>query len=153
MFTRKIIGIVVAASLLIAAGSLVFAGQGAMGAQEKDQTPIKKVPMPYSKPESGAQMFKDYCAVCHGPDGRGDGPAVEYLKAPPPSLRTLAKRNDGKYPDTKVVAVLHFGSESKAHGTSDMPLWGSLFRTAGGRDIAALRVNNLAEHIKTLQDK
>lgn len=153
MFTRKITGIALAASLLIAAGSLVYAGQGAMGAQEKDQTPIKKVAMPHSKPDSGARMYKDYCAVCHGADGRGDGPAVEYLKAPPPSLRTLAKRNDGKYPDTRVVAVLQFSSSNKAHGTLDMPLWGHLFRQEGGTGIAALRVSNLTKHVETLQDK
>lgn len=154
MFTKRIFGIAVAASLLIAASALVFANQGAMGAQEKDQKELKKVPMVHSKPDSGVQMYKDYCAVCHGVDGRGDGPAVEFLKAPPPSLRTLAKRNDGKYPDTKVTAVLHFGSgTSKAHGTLDMPLWGQMFRSEGGGSLAALRVHNLSKHIETLQDK
>lgn len=153
MFTKRLTGIVVAAGLLIAASALAFAGQGAMGAQEKEGAPIKKVQMPHSKPESGAQMFKDYCAVCHGVDGRGDGPAAEYLKAPLPNLRTLAKRNDGKYPDTKVAAVLQFRSTNKAHGTLDMPLWGDLFRQEGGRGIAALRVANLSKHVETLQDK
>lgn len=153
MFTKKIAGIAVAASLLIAASTLVFAGQGAMGAQDKEKTPVKTKAMEHSKPESGAQMFKDYCAVCHGADGRGDGPAAEYLKAPLPSLRTLAKRNDGKYPNTKVAAVLHFSSPNKAHGTLDMPLWGHLFRQEGGTGIAALRVANLTKHVETLQDK
>ncbi|HET9803718.1 MAG TPA: cytochrome c [Candidatus Acidoferrum sp.] len=153
MFTKRIFGIAVAASLLIAASALVFANQGAMGAQEKEQTPIKKVPLPYSKPDSGAQMYKDYCAVCHGIDGKGDGPAVEYLKTPPPSLRTLAKRNDGKYPGTKVTAVLQFGSGNHAHGTLDMPLWGPAFRATGGHGIATLRINNLTKHIETLQEK
>jgi hypothetical protein len=27
-----------------------------------------------SKPTSGAQMYKDYCAACHGTEGRGDAP-------------------------------------------------------------------------------
>jgi hypothetical protein len=27
---------------------------------------------------------KDYCAVCHGMDGKGDGPAVQFLQAAPP---------------------------------------------------------------------
>jgi len=153
MFTKEFTGIVVTTSLLIAASAVVFAGQGAMGAQDKDQTPIKKVPMVHSKPDSGAQMYKDYCAVCHGIDGKGDGPAMEFLKAPPPSLRTLAKTNGGKFPDTKLTAVLHFGSGNKAHGTSDMPFWGPMFRSEGGHDIAALRIANLNKHVETLQDK
>jgi mono/diheme cytochrome c family protein len=152
MFTRKFAELAIATSLLIAASTMVFAGQGAMGAQEKEQTPIKKVPMVQSKIESGAQMFKDYCAVCHGMDGKGDGPAMEYLKAPPPSLRTLARRNDGKYPDTKVISVLQLGTSSKAHGTSDMPVWGPMFREHDG-NVSVLRIHNLTEYIKTLQDK
>jgi len=150
MFTKKFAGFAVATGLLIATSTMMFAGQGAMGTQEKAQTPIKKVPIAHSKPESGPQMFKDYCAVCHGIDGKGDGPAVEYLKTPPPSLRTLARRNDGKYPDAKVKAILQFGTPSKAHGTSDMPVWGPMFRS---QDVAVLRITNLTDYLQTLQDK
>jgi len=152
MFTKKISGIVLVAILLIAGSTLVFAGQGAMGTQEKQGAP-KQVPLPHSKPDSGAQMFKDYCAVCHGMDGRGDGPAVEYLKTPPPNLRTLARRNDGKYPDTKVIAVMQFGSGNKAHGTLDMPFWGPIFRAEGDHGMATLRIHNLTKYIETLQEK
>ncbi|MBV9886847.1 MAG: c-type cytochrome [Acidobacteria bacterium] len=141
------------AAVVLVVTVVVFAGQVAIGAQEKDQTQIKKAPMPHSKPESGAQMYKDYCAVCHGKDGRGDGPAAEILKSPPPSLRTLAKSNDGKYPDTKVRSVLMFGSANKAHRTSDMPFWGPTFRAEGGSNISELRISNLTKYIETLQDK
>ncbi len=34
--------------------------------------------------DRGAQVFAAYCAVCHGPAGKGDGPAAAAL-APPPS--------------------------------------------------------------------
>jgi mono/diheme cytochrome c family protein len=153
MFTKKIFGIAIVTGLLILASAVTFARQAAAGAQEKDQAGMKKAPMVHSKPDSGAQMFKDYCAVCHGLEGRGDGPAVEFLKAPPPSLRTLAKRNDGKYPDTKVSSTLQFGATSKAHGTSEMPLWGPMFRSRDGHAIAALRVHNLTKYVETLQDK
>jgi len=39
-------------------------------------------------PESdrGARVFATYCAVCHGPEGKGDGPAAVALVPPPPDL-------------------------------------------------------------------
>jgi cytochrome c553 len=29
---------------------------------------------------SGSELFRMYCASCHGVDGRGDGPVAEALK-------------------------------------------------------------------------
>jgi len=36
--------------------------------------------------DRGAQVFAAYCAVCHGPAGKGDGPAAAALVPPPPDL-------------------------------------------------------------------
>jgi mono/diheme cytochrome c family protein len=36
--------------------------------------------------DRGAQVFAAYCAVCHGPAGKGDGPAAAALFPPPPDL-------------------------------------------------------------------
>jgi hypothetical protein len=54
-------------------------------------------------------------------EGQGDGPVGRSLKGPPADLRTLAQRNNGKYPADYVAAILRFGTDSAAHGTSDMP--------------------------------
>jgi mono/diheme cytochrome c family protein len=35
---------------------------------------IKNVPPNPTSPTSGKDMFKEYCAVCHGQDGKGGGP-------------------------------------------------------------------------------
>ena len=37
--------------------------------------------------ESGEELFQDYCAQCHGEDGRGGGELVEQRLAPLPDLR------------------------------------------------------------------
>ena len=76
-------------------GLLLFVlGGASLLAQEKG---LKTGPMPYSTPQSGSQMYKDYCAVCHRPTGKGDGPAVEFLKAPPPDFITdKFKQEDDK---------------------------------------------------------
>jgi mono/diheme cytochrome c family protein len=117
------------AALLLLMSALRLSGQAPQGTQPQTTKSLKTVPITYSKPDSGAHMFKDYCAACHGVDGKGNGPAVVFLKAPPPDLCTMAQRNKEKYPAGKVVYMLNFGPGSQAHGALDMPTWGPLFRS------------------------
>ena len=39
--------------------------------------------------------YNSYCAICHGPQAKGNGPAATALKKVPPDLTTIAKRNGG----------------------------------------------------------
>ena len=130
----------------------LLVGQGTLIAQTKGNT-VKLAPAPNSDPTSGKAMFKDYCAACHGIDGKGNGPAVEFLKAPPADLTTLAKRNQGKFPSQQFNGILNFGTKSRAHGTVDMPLWGDLFRSRAGRGLAGVRIANLSSYVESLQEK
>jgi mono/diheme cytochrome c family protein len=145
----------VAALLLLMMSGLRLSGQAPQGTQPRTTKSLKTVPLPYTHPDSGTQMFKDYCASCHGVDGRGHGPAVMFLKAPPPDLRTMAQRNNGKYPAAKVGSMLRFGPGSKAHGALHMPTWGPLFRSLDPDNalVADLRVRNLTGFIKSIQLK
>ena len=77
---------------------------------------------------SGKETFLKYCASCHGTGGKGDGPAAFALKPPPSDLTALSKRHEGKYPSGFVSAVLVFGRNLLAHGSDDMPVWGSRFK-------------------------
>jgi mono/diheme cytochrome c family protein len=81
---NKSTGLIFAGLLLLAAGGASLAGQDGGAAQEKQTKKLEHLPMPYSDPASGAQMYKDYCAACHGPKGVGDGPAVEILESGSP---------------------------------------------------------------------
>ncbi|PWH20199.1 MAG: hypothetical protein DDG59_00905 [Anaerolineae bacterium] len=40
--------------------------------------------------EQGAQLYQEYCAACHGREGKGDGPQAESLSKPPTNLTDLA---------------------------------------------------------------
>jgi mono/diheme cytochrome c family protein len=130
----------------------VLLSAGLARAQEK---PVKKEPIQASNPSSGAEMFKQYCAVCHGKDGKGDGPAAADLKTAPADLTALAKKNGGTFPTDHVSNVLRNGVKAPAHGTSDMPTWGPLFRSVSGKDTAIvnMRITNLTNYIKSLQEK
>jgi mono/diheme cytochrome c family protein len=133
--------------------SLALAGLGM--AQDNQQKGVKKAPVTPTSPASGAEMFKQYCAPCHGKEGKGNGPAASSLKQAPADLSTLAKRHDGKFPDDYVRTVLRFGVKAPAHGSSDMPTWGPLLSAVSGADKAQveLRINNLIDYLKSLQAK
>jgi mono/diheme cytochrome c family protein len=67
---------------------------------------IKHVPAPATSAASGKEMFKAYCAPCHGENAKGEGPAAPALKVPPPDLTVLAKNNGGKFPADRVTSIL-----------------------------------------------
>jgi mono/diheme cytochrome c family protein len=102
---------------------------------------------------SGAQLYAQHCAVCHGNDLKGTGPAP-YPYRRPPDLTTLAKRHGGKFPDAYVSSVLRNGVVLPAHGPAEMPVWGDEF-TAKRLDQAkvASRITQLANYVKSHQAK
>lgn len=135
---------------LIAAlvASLFFAA-GAAGQEKK----LKVTPVKPMRGVSGADNFKAYCASCHGLQGKGDGPAVVALKAPPRDLALLTASHKGKYPADYVLAVLNGKASVAAHGSTAMPIWGPVFQSFESEAETRLRLNNLVEFIGTLQKK
>src|SRR2546421_869222 len=73
------------------------------------QKVIQHVPIHPTSAASGQQMYDEYCAVCHGKDGRGNGPAAEALKSKPTDLTQLTKTHGGKYPSAHVQSVIRLG--------------------------------------------
>ena len=126
-------------------------------AQEKAETKpvVKKAPIQQTSAASGKEMFTQYCAPCHGADGKGNGPAASSMKSMPTDLTQLAKKNDGKFPSAKMASTLNFGDGQTAHGSKDMPVWGPLFRSLDKYhdSVVQQRVANLVGYIETLQVK
>ena len=76
--------------------------------------------------EAGKGRFMDYCAVCHGGDGKGGGPFVSMLKKQPSDLTMLSKNNDGTFPFDRVFETIDGrGNVGGAHGSAEMPIWGA----------------------------
>ena len=104
---------------------------------------------------SGEKLYKQDCAVCHGNDLKGNGPAPPPFKDVPPDLTKLAKSHGGKFPEKYFEDVLRNGVPIPAHGSPEMPTWGADFRTREHLDSAqvTLRITSLSNYIKSLQEK
>jgi mono/diheme cytochrome c family protein len=101
----------------------------------------------------GPELFKAYCAVCHGNNGHGGGPMAAALKVPPSDLSKIASHNGGVYPLARVEKIIA-GEDmrSAGHGTQAMPIWGPIFsQVAWDQDLGHIRMHNLAAYIGKLQ--
>jgi mono/diheme cytochrome c family protein len=116
---------------------------------------VKKAPVKETSPASGKEMCIQYCASCHGKDGKGDGPAASALKVAPSNLATLSARNNGTFPEIKISRIIEGNDDLAAHGSRDMPTWGQVFHQMEGAGPATekLRVANLTACLKSLQGK
>ena len=120
-------------------------------AQEKPK--IKRVPAERTSPAAGPEMFKQYCAACHGIDGKGNGPAAAALTKQPADLTQLNTKNGGKFPTLKVNGIIQGNDVVASHGSRDMPVWGIVFRSLGDDLDTQMRLRNLTDYLQTLQQK
>jgi len=139
-----------AASVMLISAFTVAQNSTTSTTPEVRHVPITDVPS-----NSGKEMFKSYCAVCHGTDGKGNGPATPALKVAPTDLTLLAQKNGGKYPSAHVASVIRGQAKVPSHGTEDMPIWGPLFSSIsqGHESQVQQRTANLVAYIETLQAK
>lgn len=112
----------------------------------------------------GRLEYEGNCASCHGVGGKGDGPMKASLLKAPSDLTTLSKRYGGAFPNQFVWEIID-GRTSKpigAHGTREMPVWGSVFRAQALRypGMAAQpewyvrgRIVALLDYLARLQEK
>jgi mono/diheme cytochrome c family protein len=116
------------------------------------QTKVERAPIKPTAASNATQMFDTYCAVCHGKEAKGNGPAAKSLTKAPADLTKLAANNKGVYPEVHVKRFIEGADEVPAHGTRDMPMWGDLFNSLD-RNTAQIRVQALSDYIKGLQVK
>jgi mono/diheme cytochrome c family protein len=111
---------------------------------------------------TGKQDYMDYCARCHGDDGRGNGPAVKIIPGYKPSdLTRLIPTHGGQFPRDEVFQVIDGRKRVPGHNDwdTDMPLWGLQFQPEGKEFSAASekkvqqRISNLVDYIQSLQRK
>ena len=76
---------------------------------------------------AGRDQFEQHCELCHGAEGRGDGPLADELKVAPADLTKITQRRGGTFPEVEVREIIDGRRTVRAHGKSDMPIWGRAF--------------------------
>lgn len=115
------------------------------------------------KVDIGKREYLQSCVTCHGTDGKGKGPFAQALELPVPDLSTLAKRNSGVFPVSRVFEVIDGQQELKAHGPREMPIWGKHYSVSAAPShddyaynpeaAARARILALVEYLFRLQAK
>lgn len=92
-------------------------------------------------PVKGAETYKLYCALCHGPTGAGDGAGAAALNPKPRALSN--KEEMAKITDHEVFTAIKMGGA--AVGKSPfMVAWGAIL----GNDDQ--KVHDVAAYVRTL---
>lgn len=100
----------------------------------------------------GQSTYGLYCATCHGPAGRGDGPMASVLTRKPADLTQIAARNKGVF-DPKVVARIVDGQQPvKGHGGGEMPVWGDAFARSSDPTPAGEKIERVVAYLESIQE-
>lgn len=136
---------------VVLVASVVTLSMVAVAAQQGGATKAPAKPAASAAPErTGVAFFREYCAVCNGPSGRGNGPAAPAFKQRPPDLTHLATRYKGFPGQAGKALILGDKMPQPAHGSREMPIWGPTFRES--QDAATL-LRKLIAHLESLQEK
>ena len=84
--------------------------------------------------QKGKQVFQTFCQVCHGPQGKGDGPVGMSLKPPPANLSSDKVQNTK---DDELMNILIKGKPGTA-----MPAW--------EKDLSSQQMTDVIAFIRSL---
>jgi mono/diheme cytochrome c family protein len=111
--------------------------------------------------EVGQALYEQNCASCHGPKGKGDGVMTKFLNIEPTDLTRIAQQNDGIFPHARIFRIIDGRETVRAHGETNMPVWGYSFGAGAGvpedasarEKYVAGQIAALAFYIATIQER
>lgn len=107
---------------------------------------------------SGAELYAQLCASCHGKHATGEGPVAPALNVRVPDLTRLAWRDGGEFPREDVRRAIDGRLEYRAHGSRKMPVWGIRFYDLSSSEPQAERakvdamIDKLVDYLESVQD-
>lgn len=103
-------------------------------------------------PAVGRQLYEQHCMVCHGVNGKGDGPLADDLKVRPADLTEYSRRRDGKFPEVEAREIIDGRRRVRGHGGTEMPIWGRVFArgTFGEVEVDA-KLDALVAYLRSIQ--
>jgi nucleotide-binding universal stress UspA family protein/mono/diheme cytochrome c family protein len=115
------------------------------------QTPVQPK---MTQAVAGGELYRTYCAVCHGATARGDGQLASSMVRKPADLTEIAKRNGGVFPTELVFRTIDGKNPVRGHGGADMPVWGDAFaRSRDGGDPESVKrmIQSLVDYLDSIQ--
>ena len=108
----------------------------------------------HAEDHPGRPLYLRYCAACHGRQGRGDGPVAPALGEKPTDLTQLAAHGE-EFPLQAVVDAIDGTRTVRAHGVSEMPVWGEVFEpSSASREqklVARSKIVAIADYLRSQQ--
>lgn len=108
----------------------------------------------FKQSTTGDEIYRTYCASCHGASARGDGPLASAMRKKPANLAEIAKRNGGEFPRELVFRTIDGQQPVRGHGGPDMPVWGDVFarsREAGDAERVKAVIQLLVDYLESIQ--
>ena len=94
--------------------------------------PAETGPITLGDPARGKMIYDTYCVTCHGPTGKGDGPAAATLPKKP------ANHSDGNFmnplPNEELYKAIKEGGQAIGKSNA-MPPWGATLNDEQLRDV------------------
>jgi mono/diheme cytochrome c family protein len=131
-------------AVLLFGVALAVGGVAGSAPQARDQTNL---------PYDGGDLYRQYCASCHGANGQGNGPMADHLRRPPADLTLIAAKNGGMFPAARVERIID-GRDVGPHGNPEMPVWGDAFKVLPGgfsETVVRARIRALVDHLAFIQ--
>jgi mono/diheme cytochrome c family protein len=116
--------------------------------------------VPIAAAQSGKQDYQTYCAECHGVDGKGNGPGIQWyeMTTKPPDITLLAARHGGKFPFDQVVDIVDGRKAIPSHERLEMPFFSVRLQNPGEgfspeSDAAVKkRIDAIVTYVESLQN-
>ena len=102
-----------------------------------------------NQPLSGAKLYAENCASCHGADAKG-GKTPNQTQAP--DLTALARGAGGAFPAPKVSDTIRYGGALPDHNSAPkMAIWAEVFHHECGPTYSRRVVVELTKYLEGLQ--
>jgi mono/diheme cytochrome c family protein len=80
-------------------------------------------------PQKGRPVYEKYCLLCHGPEGRGDGPQGQLMKPPATNFKNPQSKNKS---DAELLKSIREG-----HPNSAMTKWAGILSEEDMKQVLA----------------
>ena len=102
-----------------------------------------------NQPLSGAKLYSENCASCHGADATGGRSPNE---AAAPDLTALKRNANGSFPAPRVADIIRYGGALPDHSIGPrMAIWAEVFHAECGPTYSRRAVVELTKYLKGLQ--